>query len=358
MNSDLSAVCVGQDSTIRQVIDCIDRNGEGVALVVASCRLVGVVTDGDIRRAILANTDLDSSVQELLEHRPPPPHHAPVTATVGTPDADLLRLMNQYGLRHIPLIDMEGCVADIALLRNLTKENYEMPMAAVIMAGGYGTRLLPLTEDIPKPMLPIGDKPLMELIIEQLRSAGIRRVTVTTHYRPEAITEHFRDGQRFGVKIDYIEEERPLGTAGAIGLLNGTDDPLLVINGDILTSLDFRAMLDFHKEHRADMTVAVREQEFRLPYGVVETDGVNVLDITEKPSLRHFINAGFYLLSPRVCEYIPSGEPLDMPDLVIRLLAEGHRVVGFPVREYWIDIGHRADYEQAKADAEKEGLVG
>jgi NDP-sugar pyrophosphorylase family protein len=223
-------------------------------------------------------------------------------------------------------------------------------MQAVVMAGGFGTRLRPLTEQVPKPMLPVGNRPLLELIIDQLRRAGIPRVNLTTHYQQEVITKHFGNGDGFGIEIHYVQEDQPLGTAGALGLLEFSDEPLLVINGDILTRVDFHAMLDFHREHRADMTVAVRQQEIHLPYGVVETNGVTIHGIVEKPVLSHFMNAGFYLLNPQVCQYIPVGQPYDMPDLILRLIGEGYKIVSFPVREYWLDIGRIEDYQQAIAD--------
>jgi dTDP-glucose pyrophosphorylase/CBS domain-containing protein len=354
---ELERFLVIPDSSIHEVIARIDSNAKGIALVVDEERhLIGTITDGDIRRAILAGLDLDLPVQALLEHQAPAAHPTPLTAPVGTTDAELLRIMNQYGLRHIPLLDEVGRVVDMALLSDLVRE-YELPLRAVVMAGGYGTRLRPLTEEMPKPMLPVGGRPLLELIIEQLRAAGIRRVIVTTHYKPEVITNHFGNGRRFGVEIDYVEEEQPLGTAGSISLLGLPEEPLLVINGDILTRVNFRAMLDFHREQRADMTVAVRQHEFRLPYGVVETDGVEITGISEKPVVQQFINAGIYLLNPAACQYIPNGQPCDMPDLVAKLLAERRRVVSFPVHEYWLDIGQHDEYQQAQIAANNEGLI-
>lgn len=342
--------------SIRQVMAGIDRNAEGIALIVdGERRLLGTVTDGDIRRAILAGVDLDRSVQELLDRRPQVAHRGPVTALVGTPDATLIRLMSAHSLRHIPLLTPEGRVGSVALLSELVKE-YELPLRAVVMAGGYGTRLRPLTEELPKPMLPIGNRPLLEVIIGQLRQAGIRRVNVTTHYKSELITQHFGDGRDFGVEIRYVKEDAPLGTAGALSLVEDADEPLLVINGDILTEVDFRAMLHFHREQRADMTVAVRQYEFRVPYGVVETQGTAVTRISEKPTLRHFINAGIYLLSPESRRCIPDGKVSDMPELINRLLTDGRRVVSFPVREYWLDIGQVEDYQQALADVKRKGL--
>ena len=258
--------------------------------------------------------------------------------------------MTTRSLRHIPLIDRDGRVTDVALLDDLVRQ-YELPLTAVVMAGGYGTRLRPLTDDMPKPMLPVAGKPLLEHIVEQLSANGIRRVNLTTHYKPEAISGHFGDGSRYGLDIGYTHEDEPLGTAGALRLLEESDEPLLVMNGDILTRVDFRAMLDFHREHAAAMTVAVREEEFAVPFGVVQTDGTAITDIQEKPVLREFINAGIYLLDPRVRGHLPPEARFDMPQLVQRLLGAGETVVGFPVHEYWVDIGELTGYEQAGHDA-------
>jgi len=353
MNTNISNLCIDPEGSIQELIAFIDRNGQGIALVVDPGRhLLGVVTDGDIRRAILAGLDLKLTVQRLLEHKAQINGPTPITAPVGTSDAELLRMMNQHVLRHIPLVDPEGRVGDMSLLSNLVK-GYELPIAAVIMAGGYGNRLRPLTEELPKPMLPVGDTPLIERVVEQLRSAGIRRVNVTTHYRSKAITDHFGDGSRFGVEMHYVEEKHPLGTAGAISLLEITNEPLLVINGDVLTQVNFRAMLDFHHDNGADMTVAVRQHEFQIPYGVVETDGVGIIGISEKPMVRSLINAGIYLLSPATCQQIPNGRPSDIPDLITRLVAEGRPVVSCPIHEYWLDIGQHADLQQAQTDVQK-----
>ena len=354
MPADLSIMCIGPESSTRQAINCVDKNGQGIALVVDDTNhLVGVVTDGDVRRAILAGVDLDLPVQRLLDQKMPTSFSIPVTAPAGTSNSDLLDMMNQRMVRHIPLVNENEQVVDVALLSNLTRE-YELPIEAVIMAGGPGTRLRPLTENLPKPMLPVGDKPIMERVVEQLRAAGIHRLNVTTHYRPETITEHFGTGEKFGVEIRYIQEENPLGTAGAIGLVPATDEPLLVINGDILTRVDFRAMLDFHHEHQAEMTVAVRQHEFHFPYGLVETNEVEITGITEKPVMKHLINAGIYLMSPETCRSIPTGRPFDMPDLIKQLISDGRRVVGFPIYEYWLDIGEHTEYQQAQTDIEKQ----
>ena len=353
----IEGALVSPDWSVHRVMDQINRNGQGIAVVVdESRRLLATVTDGDIRRAILGSIDLALPIRTLVEQRAPAPHGGLITAPEGAEAAELLRLMTDLSIRHVPIVDAGRRVVDVVALTELIKD-YELPITAIIMAGGPGPRLRPLTENLPKPMLPVAGRPLMEITIEQLRRAGIRRVNLSTHYKKDIIAEHFGDGREFGVDIQYVEEKHPLGTAGSLSLLEVSDEPLLVINGDILTSVDFRAMLDFHREQRAEMTVAVRRQEFRVPYGVVETDGVVIIGMTEKPVLRHFINAGIYLLNPEVRRYIPGDQAYDMSDLIGQLVSDGRRVVSFPVQEYWRDIGRHEDYQHAQADAEREGFV-
>lgn len=342
---------VSPADTIRQILVCIDRTARGIALVVDEQRhLLATVTDGDVRRAMLHDLDLDLPVSGLLARRDFRSHSdQPATAPAGTTNEELLHLMNQKTLRQIPLVDDDGRVVDIAFLSDLVRE-YESPLRAVVMAGGQGTRLRPLTDELPKPMLPVGDRPLLEIIVRGLRDAGIRQVNVTTHYKGDVIADHFKDGQEFGVEIRYVNEDQPLGTAGALSLLDESDEPLLVINGDILTRVDFRAMHNFHREHKAELTVAVRQYELAVPYGVITTDGVAVTGISEKPVLRQFINAGIYLLDPSVRRLIPNAQRCDIPELIEMLLREGRSVVCFPIREYWLDIGKADHYDQAKAD--------
>jgi NDP-sugar pyrophosphorylase family protein len=193
----------------------------------------------------------------------------------------------------------------------------------------------------------------MERIVEQLQQAGVRRMVVATHYMPDKIVGHFGDGQDFGVKISYVTEDRPLGTAGALGLIDQQEETLLVINGDILTRVDFRAMLVFHQDNRADLTTAVRKYEMSVPYGVIENDGTFVRSLVEKPMVSLFVNAGIYLLEPAVHHYIPKDQRFDMTDLIQRLLDADRPVASFPIFEYWLDIGQHADYRQAQEDIEK-----
>ena len=350
----LDALLLRAGANVREAMQCIDGSWLGIALVVGDDgRLIGTVTDGDIRRAMLADVSLDERVAVLLERQAAlgEDRPMPLTAPVGTSASELIVLMRRYEVRQIPIIDDEGRPTDVVLLHELIGVEGP-PLRAVVMAGGLGTRLGDLTSTTPKPMLPVGDRPLLERIIEQLREAGIRHVNLTTHYRADVIADHFGDGSGHGVEIEYVSEERPLGTAGALGLLAG-NEPILVMNGDILTRVDFRAMHRFHEEQRADMTVAVRPYEARVPYGIVELDGSRISAVTEKPLVRGFVNAGIYLISPDVRSFVEPGEQLDMPQLIERLLDGGRAVVGFPLHEYWLDIGQPADYEQALKDMER-----
>jgi dTDP-glucose pyrophosphorylase len=329
----------------------IERGGKRICLVVdEERRLLDTVTDGDIRRAILAGLSLELPLEVLRERRSSRPNPHPVSAPAGTERAEMLALMQKHGIHQLPLVDGEGRVAGLSTLDELLPEEV-VPIQAVVMAGGFGTRLRPLTENTPKPMLPVGDRPLLEHIIGRLRDHGIQRVDVTTHYQPEKIRDHFGDGGAFGVELNYINEAEPLGTAGALGLVAPPAGPQVVINGDILTRVDFRAMMAFHREHGADLTVGVREYDLQVPYGVLECDGPMVRRVREKPMYSFFVSAGVYVLEPSVYDFIPSAQRMDMPDLIEQLIETGRKVVGFPIVEYWLDIGQHGDYAKAQTDA-------
>jgi dTDP-glucose pyrophosphorylase len=352
--TDFHTLCVSLDCTIRDAIARLDTSRLGVVLVVDGERhLQGTVTDGDVRRAVLAGTDFGEPVSVLLERKAGTSYGRPITAPVDAGRETYLALFHKHRIFHLPLLDTHQRVAGLTTLDEFLPEQ-PLPLQAVLMAGGTGTRLRPLTNETPKPMLTVGDRPLMEIIISQLRDAGITRVNVTTHYKHEKIVEHFGDGSDFGVQLSYLPEERPLGTAGALGLLEKTNDTLLVINGDILTDLDFRALLAYHKEQRAELTVAVKQYDIEVPYGIIECDGSLVRRVREKPVLKFLVNAGIYVVEPSALDVSPkNGEHFDMTDLIQRLVEAGRTVVSFPVREYWLDIGQPSDYTQAQKDIEQ-----
>jgi dTDP-glucose pyrophosphorylase len=343
---------VTNTSTIRELLNVIDKSGLGIALVVDDChRLIATITDGDVRRAILFGIVLDASVSEILVSRRNSGHDStPVTAPFGSTAKELCQLMTECGVRQVPILDDQQIVVDIALASDYLAIP-RLPLDGFIMAGGFGKRLMPLTENCPKPMLPVNGKPLLEHLVGKLKAAGIQHVHISTHYLADSITQYFHDGKDFGVDIEYVGEDQPMGTAGALAKVGVGKVPLLVVNGDILTSINFRAMLEFHNENAADMTVAVRQHDVQIPYGVVTTDGVNAVRIDEKPTIRHFINAGIYLIQPRVCQMVPSDHRFDMTDLIAKLISTNQRVICFPVREYWLDVGQVEHYERASLDS-------
>lgn len=353
---ELEKILIDAGSSLRTAMACIDRGAKGIALVVDEhgC-LIATLTDGDLRRAVLNGLNLDLPVATLVETLRYHGQIRPISLPVKSARDAIIRTMKSHSVRQIPLVDDQGRVCDLAVLDDLVSDP-QPPVHAVVMAGGYGKRLMPLTADTPKPLLRIGDQPLIQRLVQQLKQAGISKVNISTHYKAEQISEHLGNGEALGVDLVYVSERQPMGTAGGLSLVPG-EDPLLVVNGDILTALDFRALFNFHSEHGAEMTVAVREYGFEVPYGVVETNGVEVTGITEKPAVKFFVNAGIYLVSPSARRLVPPGQPFDMPQLIDVLVKNGSRVISFPVWEYWLDIGRPEDYARAQQDAPHLGVA-
>jgi dTDP-glucose pyrophosphorylase len=334
---------VGPDATLRQAAQGIDDGGVEIALVVdADQRLVGTISDGDLRRALLRGADLDDGIDVAM-------YRNPITAPVGTDHDTLLSLMTGHAIEQIPLLE-DGRVLDIAFIHDLARAP-ETPV--ILMAGGEGQRLRPLTEQVPKPMLPVGDdgRPLLETTLKQLAGSGFRRVVLTVNYRSQVIREHFGDGERFGVDISYVEEDRPLGSAGAIGLARDTlCEPFIVMNADLLTSVSLSALIRMHLREGNLITVGLRQYQLQLAYGVVELQDDRVTGLREKPRISFLVNAGIYAVDPRAIDLMPRETMFHMTDLVEAALGAGERVGSFPVREYWIDIGELSDYERAHSD--------
>lgn len=344
-------VIVTPQTLLRDAISRIDSSGMQLALVLHDDgRLAGMLSDGDVRRAILRSYDLNSPVAEVMNRNP-------VTAHITTATHELLALMRCGGLHHIPLLDDEKKVVDLATLDVLAGIT-ERPNWVVLMAGGLGTRLLPLTEKCPKPMLHVGGKPILESIIESFVERGFRKLFLSVNYLAETIQDYFGDGGRHGVEIRYLHEKKRLGTAGALSLLpDRPTDPMMVMNGDLLTRLRFDQMLKFHEDHAAVATMAVREYDFEVPYGVVNINGTNITSIAEKPVHRFFVNAGIYTLSPESLEHIPADMFFDMPTLFEKLQANGHTTSAYPLREYWLDVGRLEEFERAKREWATDGGV-
>lgn len=220
------------------------------------------------------------------------------------------------------------------------------------MAGGFGKRLYPLTQDCPKPMLKVGGKPILELILQSLVDAGFHRFYISTHYLPEMIREHFGDGSKWKVSIQYVHEDEPLGTGGALGLLpaGAIELPMILMNGDLLTRVDYRSLLEFHQRHQGAATLCVSEYESQVPYGVIQSEGHRITQIVEKPIQRFFVSAGIYILSPELIGRVAPGRRIDMPTLLQQEIGAGREVSMFPVHEYWLDIGRMDDLRRAQED--------
>ena len=335
---------VGPQAAIYDAIACIDRSGVQIALVVdAAGRLMGTLTDGDIRRAVLRNLPLTTPVVEVMTRNPR-------MAPAGSDDTKLFRLMRALQIRHLPLVDEDGRVVGLRTLEGLL-QSPRRPNQVVLMAGGLGSRLRPLTQAVPKPMLPVGGKPLLETILETFIDQGFWRFAISLNYLAQTIIGHFGDGAHWGVEIEYLEEPARMGTAGSLTLLKERpDEPFLVMNGDILTAVDFRQMLQFHLENEAVATMALHEYTLQIPYGVIEVRDHRLVGITEKPTHHHFINAGIYVLDPAAWDRIPKGAYFDMPELFQTLINEGRTTVAFPIREYWLDIGQPQDLQRAESE--------
>lgn len=336
---------IAPDTALEDVIRAIDQSALRIAIVVdAKRRLLGTVTDGDIRRALLRHLPLTEPAREIM-------CNTPQTAEVGWSKERVLAVMEKKLLLQLPVVDEEGTVVGLETLHGLLdRRNVDNPV--FLMAGGLGTRLHPLTNDCPKPLLKVGPKPILEQIVESFVNAGFHRFFISTHYLPEKIRDYFGDGSRWGVSIRYVHEETPLGTGGALGLLPHDEitEPMIVMNGDLLTTLNYRSLLEFHTERAGVATMCVREFEYQVPYGVVKSDGDLIQALEEKPVQRWFINAGIYVLSPDMVRSVKPNTRVDMPTLLQQQVSSGRNVVVFPVHEYWLDIGRMDDFRRAQAD--------
>jgi dTDP-glucose pyrophosphorylase/predicted transcriptional regulator len=337
------SLLVSPETSLEEAIVVLDRGAARIVMVADNERhLLGTLTDGDVRRALLRHLTLDVPVSQVM-------CSTPQVAQREWSREHMLSLMESTRLLQLPVVDGAGRIVGLEMLHDML-ERRKLDNPVFLMAGGFGTRLYPLTQSCPKPLLKVGDKPILELILESFIDAGFHRFFVSTHYLPEMIREHFGDGTRWGVSIRYVHENEPLGTGGALGLLphDEIDLPLFMMNGDLLTRVNYRGLLDFHHEHGSIATMCVREYEHQVPYGVIKSDGHLITSMIEKPVQRFFINAGIYLLAPELVKRVMPDTRIDMPSLLEQAMAAGNNVTMFPVHEYWLDIGRMDDYQRAQ----------
>ncbi len=334
------------DSTIQQAIRCLEQAAVRIVLVVdANARLEGTISDGDIRRGLLRGLGLASPIADVI-HR---------NALVVPPDMAremVMQLMVANRIQQIPVVDQQHNIVGLHLWDELATTPAR-PNMMVIMAGGKGIRMRPFTESCPKPLLAVAGKPMLEHIIERARKEGFNHFVLAVHYLGHMIEEYFGHGERLGVRIDYLQEESPLGTVGALSSLNPKPDaPFVVTNGDVITDIRYGELLDFHLRHRASATMAVRVHEWQHPFGVVQTRGVDIVGIEEKPVARTHINAGVYALDPSVLDVLGPGQHCDMPTLFERLRNNASRTVAYPMHEPWLDVGRPDDLTRANESSE------
>ncbi|WP_102275815.1 nucleotidyltransferase family protein [Cytobacillus massiliigabonensis] len=335
-------ILISPHTSIMNTMKIIDETTLQFAVVVDEyTRILGTVTDGDIRRGLLKGLSLDTSIQEAM-------NDLPVYEQMGKKRFYYYELMKKLKLKQLPIVNQEKQIQDILFLDDVDQQAFKKENTVILMAGGLGTRLRPLTDHVPKPMLKVGDKPILETIIDSFKGFGFTNFILSVNYKKEMIKDYFQDGRHLGVNISYIEETKRLGTAGALSLLSDKPGhPFFVMNGDLLTKINYEQLLSFHNETDSVATMCVREYEYQIPYGVLATENHRLLSIEEKPVHKSFVNAGIYVLSPDVLKSVPQNEFFDMPDLFKQLMNEQKEVSAFPLREYWLDIGRMDDYEKA-----------
>ena len=332
------------NSTIKEAMQTIDCGAMKIAVVVnKEGKLVGTLTDGDIRRGLLKGLSLESSIEPIIQHNP-------LVAYVNESKEKILAKTLGKRIYHLPVLNKEGIVVGIEDIETLLTSGNK-PNHIVLMVGGLGTRLHPLTKKIPKPMIKVGNRPILETIILNFKQYGFTKIILSVNYKAEMVQEYFGDGSDFGVQIEYIYEDKRMGTAGALSLMKGKfTESFFVMNGDLLTNVNFEHFLNFHQENGAIATMGVREYEQQIPYGVVNQKNGEIESIVEKPTQRYYVNAGIYILEPEVLEYIPKDQFYDMPTLFETLIVKKKKPLSFPVHEYWLDIGQVKELEQARED--------
>jgi len=341
---DVDDIKLTETSTMKEAFKAVN-NGTAKIAIVVNCddKLVGTITDGDLRRALLSGGALSDKIQGVF-------NVTPVSANTNNTKEEITNICLSEQIHQIPIVDSNGKVVGIEVVDNLIKaESYNNKV--VLMVGGLGSRLKSLTDRIPKPMLPVGDKPILQTIVE--RFVSYVNIVMCIGYKSNIIQDFFGNGEQFGANIEYVLEDERMGTAGALSLLSKNQKPeelFFVMNGDLLTSVNFECLMDFHIKSKGKATMCVREYDFQVPYGVVDTAGEDIVSITEKPVHKFFVNAGVYVLEPECIDLIPRNKFYDMPSLFEELLRLQQKVTSFPIQEYWLDIGRIEEYDRANLD--------
>lgn len=333
-------------NTFEKAIEVLQSSGTRIVLIVdnENC-LVGTLTDGDVRRNLLKHTALNAPVSEVM-------NASPVTASKLLTRDKIVSLMHDRGILHVPIIDEKNTLIGLEMLQDLMYQP-KVDNPVFIMAGGFGKRLMPLTLEKPKPLLKIGNEPILETIIKQFTESGFHNFYISTHYKAKMIQDYFQDGSNWGANIQYIYEKKPLGTAGSLGLFPKLDSqkPIIMMNADLVTKVNFNQLLEFHQESNCDATMCVRTYDLEIPYGVVQSKNYLVNSVVEKPIHKFFVNAGIYVMNPDFIQEINGIDFLDMPNYINNKILSGSKVSSYPIHEHWADIGRMDDYEKANIES-------
>jgi len=335
---------LSKNASIEEALKVIGDGAMQIALVVdKSDKLIGTLTDGDIRRGLLKGLDLKSSIESIT-------FKTPTIAKESDTKEMILKLAISKKLNQIPIIDESGKVIGIQEISQLVKPS-EKKNKVILMVGGLGERLGSLTKDTPKPMLKVGNKSILETIVESFKGYGYTNIVMCLNYKSEIIKDYFGDGSEFGVNIEYILEEKRMGTAGALSLLkDNLKEPFFVMNGDLLTNVNFEKIHEFYLSNNAQALMCVREYESQVPYGVINIENTKIVSVEEKPTQKFFVNAGIYMLNPKVLKYIPKNEFYNMTTLFEKLIDKDKNIISFPLDGYWLDIGRFEEYKKANEE--------
>lgn len=342
-----STILLKKHQTLKQAMEALNETRIHICFVTDDQgKLIGSLTDGDIRRALLKGATLESLVESCM-------NKSPKMIPEGLSVEEVIQHMNQWGVRQLPVVNQNGNITRVETVEGMM-EVFQKPNRVVLMAGGFGKRLSPLTDQIPKPLLHVDGTPILEHIVRRFKELGFYRFTISVNYKAEMIIDHFGDGSKLGIEIDYLREDKPLGTCGALSLLEDRPkEPFFVMNGDLLTRANFNTILEFHKTHNSCATMCVREHSFEVPYGVVKSVNNRIVSIEEKPKEISLINAGIYVLSPEVLDQVNANDYLDMPTLFMKLKSQDRSVYSYVLKDYWLDIGRMEDFQKAQNDFEK-----
>ena len=328
-------------STIKEALQIIDRGAMQIALVIdENENLIGTLSDGDIRRGLLKDLELTDTIETII-------YKTPTVCSIEDTKEKILEIAVAKKIYQIPIVDGKGKLVGVEEVDELLKPQNKINKV-VLMVGGLGTRLRPLTENTPKPMLKVGNRPILETIILNFKKYGFTNIILCVSYKADIIKEYFKDGSHFGVNIEYVYENKRMGTAGALSLIKDKlTESFFVMNGDLLTNINFEHMMEYHLSNKSIATMGVREYDFQIPYGVVNVDAENILSIQEKPVYNYFVSGGVYVLNNKVLDFIPNDEFYDMPTLFEIIIGKNMKSVSFPIREYWLDIGRMEEFEKA-----------